>query len=184
MRIIDLEPGNERLIRQIAAMLIEGFKLTAPTAWPDIEAATAAVCEPFGADRLSRVAVDEDCAPLGWIGGIRQYRGHAWEIHPLVVRPDLQGSGIGRALVTDFERQVADRGAETIFLGTDDEQGMTSLGGVDLYPALWEHIRNVRNFRRHPYEFYQKLGFIIVGVVPDANGPGKPDILMAKRVTK
>jgi aminoglycoside 6'-N-acetyltransferase I len=31
-------------------------------------------------------------------------------------------------------------------------------------------------------EFYRKLGFVIVGVVPDANGPGKPDILMAKRV--
>ena len=29
---------------------------------------------------------------------------------------------------------------------------------------------------------YQKCGFVIVGVVPDANGPGKPDILMAKRV--
>ena len=25
-------------------------------------------------------------------------------------------------------------------------------------------------------------GFVIVGVVPDANGLGKPDILMAKRV--
>jgi hypothetical protein len=30
---------------------------------------------------------------------------------------------------------------------------------------------------------YQKLGFVIVGVMPDANGPGKPDIYMAKRVS-
>jgi len=27
-----------------------------------------------------------------------------------------------------------------------------------------------------------KLGFAIVGVLPDANGPGKPNILLAKRV--
>ena len=40
----------------------------------------------------------------------------------------------------------------------------------------------VRNLRGHPYEFYQRCGFTIVGVVPDANGLGKPDILLAKRV--
>jgi aminoglycoside 6'-N-acetyltransferase I len=27
----------------------------------------------------------------------------------------------------------------------------------------------------HPYEFYMKIGFSIVGVMPDANGVGKPD---------
>jgi hypothetical protein len=31
-------------------------------------------------------------------------------------------------------------------------------------------------------EFYQKLGYVIVGVIPDANGFGKPDIFMAKRL--
>lgn len=34
-----------------------------------------------------------------------------------------------------------------------------------------------------PHGFYEKLGFMIVGVMPDANGIGKPDIYMAKRVT-
>jgi hypothetical protein len=38
--------------------------------------------------------------------------------------------------------------------------------------------------RGHPFEFYQKCGFVIVGVVPDANGYSKPDILMAKRVAE
>jgi len=36
----------------------------------------------------------------------------------------------------------------------------------------------------HAEAFYQKCGFVIVGVVPDANGLGKPDILMAKRVPR
>ncbi len=40
----------------------------------------------------------------------------------------------------------------------------------------------IQNLRGHPYGFYEKQGFVIVGVMPDANGPGKPDILMAKRI--
>jgi aminoglycoside 6'-N-acetyltransferase I len=34
----------------------------------------------------------------------------------------------------------------------------------------------------HPFLFYRKLGYTVTGVVPDANGPGKPDILMSKRL--
>jgi aminoglycoside 6'-N-acetyltransferase I len=59
---------------------------------------------------------------------------------------------------------------------------MTTLAGVNLYPNVFEHIATIKNLHGHPYEFYQKCGFVIVGVVPDANGPGKPDIYMAKPV--
>src|SRR6185295_10378019 len=108
--------------------------------------------------------------------------GNVWELHPLVVKLDRQGQGIGRALVLDLEERVRERGGLTITLGTDDEDNQTSLSAVDLYPNVWEHIARIQNLRGHPYEFYQKLGYVIYGVVPDANGPGKPDILMAKRV--
>ena len=128
------------------------------------------------------MALDEEGRVLGWIGGRPEYDGNVWELHPLVVAPNQQGQGIGRALVQDLECEVTKRGGVTIMLGTDDENNMTSLGGVDLYPDVWSHINRIRNLRGHPYEFYQKLGFVIVGVIPDANGWGKPDILMAKRV--
>jgi aminoglycoside 6'-N-acetyltransferase I len=59
---------------------------------------------------------------------------------------------------------------------------MTSLSDVDLYENTWEKIRDIRNLKGHPFGFYQKLGYIITGVVPDANGHGKPDIIMSKRV--
>jgi aminoglycoside 6'-N-acetyltransferase I len=134
------------------------------------------------ASRICRAAVDEQGSLLGIIGGIPQYDGHVWELHPLAVQPRLQGQGIGRALVHDFETQVRQRGGVTILLGSDDEDGMTSLAGADLYDNPWEKIRAIQNLRGHPYTFYQKVGYTIVGVIPDANGPGKPDILMAKRV--
>jgi aminoglycoside 6'-N-acetyltransferase I len=53
---------------------------------------------------------------------------------------------------------------------------------VDVYPDVWRYIAEIRNLNRHPFTFYQKLGYVVCGIVPDANGPGKPDILMAKRV--
>lgn len=60
---------------------------------------------------------------------------------------------------------------------------MTSVGGIDLYPDVLRHLRDLRDLgRRHPFLFYQRLGFVVTGVLPDANGPGKPDIFMSKRV--
>ncbi len=182
MHIIDLCPDNEQAIKQAAALLVEGFKEHWPDAWPDLAAGLSEVQASFGPDRLSRVAVDDNGTVLGWIGGIKQYDGHVWELHPLVVRPDCQRQGLGRALVTDLEAQVRIRGGLTLWVGTDDEDNMTSLSGMNLYPNVLDHLANIRNLRGHPYEFYQKLGFTLVGVMPDANGPGKPDIYMAKSV--
>ena len=184
MQIIDLAEENEQAILEVTALLVMGFREIAPMSWPDMELALAEVQRSFGEGRVSRVAVDDERggAVVGWIGGIRQYDGNVWEMHPLVVRPDRQRQGIGRALVADLESWVRGRGGVTVTLGTDDEMGMTSLGGVDLYPNVWEHVADIKNLRGHPYEFYQKQGYVIVGVVPDANGVGKPDILMAKRV--
>jgi len=182
MRITDLRPDNEEAIRQAATLLVKSFEEHWPNAWPDMDAALKEVQESFGAGRISRVAVDESGAVLGWVGGVTQYNGNVWELHPLVVRLDCRGKGIGRALVADLEDRVRERSGLTIWVGTDDEDNMTTLSGVDLYPNVLEHCAKIRNLRGHPYEFYQKLGFVIVGVMPDANGLGKPDIYMAKRV--
>jgi len=126
--------------------------------------------------------LDENSNVLGWIGGLPEYDGLVWELHPLVVRSDVRKFGIGKALVVDLEAQVKLRGGLTIMLGTDDEDGMTSLANVNLYDNLPDKIASIRNLKGHPYEFYQKCGYSIIGVIPDANGRGKPDILMAKQV--
>lgn len=33
---------------------------------------------------------------------------------------------------------------------------------------FFEKMQNVKNLKRHPFEFYQKIGYRIVGVIPDA----------------
>jgi aminoglycoside 6'-N-acetyltransferase I len=182
IRIAQLNPDDKKAIQQTAELLVAGFKEHWPNSWPDMESALREVQDSFGSDRISLIALDEKDDILGWIGGIKEYNGNVWELHPLVVRPDMHLKGIGRTLVERFEGFVHDRGGLTIMLGTDDEDDMTTLSGVDLYPDPCVHITRVQNMNRHPYEFYQKCGYVIVGVIPDANGHGKPDIIMSKRV--
>ena len=183
MNIITLTAEKDALVRQAAQLLVDAFGEHWPDAWPTLEEGLEEVHEMLNPERICRVAVDEEGKLLGIIGGIPGYDGNVWELHPLAVQPSLQGQGIGRALVEDFEEQVRLKGGLTITLGSDDEDGMTSLSNADLYENLWEKIRDIRNFKNHPYEFYQKLGYVITGVVPDANGRGKPDILMGRRVS-
>ncbi len=184
MKIVDLLPDNEPAIRQVAALLVEGFADHWPEAWPDLESALEEVRESFGAGRISCIALDEDGTVLGWIGGISNYHGRVWELHPLVVSIRHQGKGIGRALVADLEERVREHGGLTITLGTDDVDDQTTLSGINLFPNVCGQITQIKNLKHHPYEFYQKQGYVIVGVIPDANGLGKPDILMAKSVAR
>ena len=182
MRIIDLNEADSDQREQVAALLMDGFSDTGSDAWQTHSEALLSVRESLQEGRISRVALDDAAMVAGWIAGHETYRGHVWELHPLVVRGDCRGQGLGRTLVNDFEEQVRLRGGSTLYLGTDDEDNRTSLGGVDLYPDPLAAAAQIQNVRRHPFEFFRKVGFVIVGVLPDANGVGKPDIFMAKRV--
>ena len=182
MNILSLNSDDDHLLQQAAQLLVDAFREHWPDAWPTLEKGLEEVHEMLESERICRIAVDEQGNLLGIIGGIPGYDGNVWELHPLAVQPSQQGQGIGRGLVVDFEEQVRSRGGLTITLGSDDEDNMTSLSNVDLYENLWEKIRDIRNHKDHPFEFYQKLGYVITGVVPDANGRGKPDIMMGKKV--
>lgn len=172
--------GAERS-SEVAALLFAGFAGTGR--WPTLteKSAFEEVRESRGDGRISRIAIEAGSV-VGWIGGQTSYDGQVFELHPIVVRPDRQSQGIGRLLVRDFERQVAARGVMTIMLGADDVAGETSLSDIDLYPDPLRHLQAIRNAGRHPFGFYTRLGYTLVGVIPDANGPGKPDIWMAKRL--
>jgi aminoglycoside 6'-N-acetyltransferase I len=104
MLICDLTAENGTVIEQVAAMLVASFAEHWPGSWSDVDSARAEVMGSFAPERISRVALDDHGEALGWIGGIPQYRGHVWELHPLVVRVDWQGQGIGRAWLCDRGR--------------------------------------------------------------------------------
>lgn len=177
--IVDLANQSDQVLDQAATLLVEGFD--EPRGWPTTAMATEEVARVVR-EGFARAMVDGE-AMLGWVGGLPEYAGRVWELHPIVVRREHRRRGIGRALVEAFEVEVKRRGALTATLGTDDDAGMTSLADVDLYDDVPRHLAQLRDLgRNHPFLFYRKLGYVVTGVVPDANGRGRPDIYMSKRI--
>lgn len=168
------------LIHQSAAQLLTDC-LGNSNSWPSLESASEELRQIL-IDGFALAAIQEDQV-IGWIGGLPEYSGRVWELHPLVVHPDYRLRGLGRELVESFEKEVFHRGGLTITLGTDDDSGSTSLSHCDLYSDLPGKIATITDLgKSHPFLFYKKLGFTVTGVLPDANGIGFPDIFMSRRV--
>ena len=182
VRIAPLDPADDASVERAAALLVESFRVNYPRAWPDMEAGRAEVRECLDPEKIVLGAFGADGGLIGWIGGQPHYYGDVWELHPMVVDERFRRRGVGRMLVRELERRVAGRGAITLYLGTDDEDNRTSLGGAELFPGVLDRLREIRNLGGHPFEVYQRLGFEVIGVIPHANGFGRPDILMAKRL--
>lgn len=174
-------PKDDTIYHQMAHLLVDGF-LEHWDAWKTIDEALEEVHMVKNTGFVRVALSDDSTRVLGWIGGLPEYDGNVWELHPLVVDEAYRQQGIGQALVAAFEAEVKTRGGLSIRVGSDDEDDMTSLANTDLYHNLWEKIAAIENFKGHPYEFYQKCGYSIIGVMPDANGRGKPDIILGKRV--
>ncbi|HJU42318.1 MAG TPA: GNAT family N-acetyltransferase [Vicinamibacterales bacterium] len=180
MTIVDLSAQPLEVRRQAAAILAEAFP--DENGWPTIELGLAEIDWIVGQNGFVRAAIDDN-AVLGWVGGLPEYRGRVWELHPIVVDRARRLHGVGRALVLAFEDEARKRGGLTATLGTDDHFGQTSLSDVDLYTDLPGCISGLRDRgTRHPFLFYRRLGYVVTGLMPDANGRGKPDIYMSKKL--
>lgn len=179
MEIADLTGQPELVLEQAAALLVQEFD--EPRGWGTLELAREEVTSVLR-DGFARAMLDAN-ALLGWVGGLPEYAGRVWELHPMVVRREHRRRGIARALAAAFEVEARRRGGLTATLGTDDDSGMTSLANIDLYQDVPRHITELRDLgRSHPFLFYRKLGYVVTGVMPDANGRGRPDIYMSKRL--
>ncbi|MBX2989530.1 MAG: GNAT family N-acetyltransferase [Bacteroidetes bacterium] len=180
MHLISFNNSTDHHRDQMASLLVDAFARF-ESGWKNADSAQAEVGTFNAKDRLAWLALEGDTL-VGWIGAIVCSK-HLWELHPLAVHSDHQRKGIGKALVQRLEFEARQRGVSTIMLGTDDDFGGTSLYGKNLYPDVIGHLNTIQSVNNHPFEFYRALGYSIIGIIPDATGPGRHDILMAKRVS-
>jgi aminoglycoside 6'-N-acetyltransferase I len=181
IRIVPFEQLSADQREAAADILVRAFA-HAPAAWHTLEDARAQVATFFEDEDRTALAALDGKAVVGWVGRIRNYS-HAFELHPIAVDPDHQRRGVGRALIGALEALVKSEGALALYLGADDDFGGTSLFGADPYPNLLTSLARIEaRGDRHPLGFYLKLGFRLAGLIPDANGRGQPDILLAKRL--
>ncbi len=178
MRIVNMTEFNEKQLTEAADILCKSL----PEGWPTLEEAREEIRERLIPENTLLAAV-ESGAVLGFGGILPGYGGNVYELHPLAVREDMRKKGIGTAIVHALEDAARQKGACTLWLGADDEKknGETSLANVDLFDNLPARIKSF-GAGTHQSAFYLKLGFQIIGVMPDANGKGKPDIYMGKRL--
>lgn len=173
--------SSPELMLKAARVLTETFTTLGNCHWPDLESALKEVEECIAAPNIC-IGLCDDSELLGWVG-LRPMYEKTWELHPLVVAPHHQRGGIGGLLVAELEKRARERGIIGIALGTDDENDQTSLSRVDIDGEnIFKEIANIRNLNRHPFEFYKKCGYMIVGIIPNANGHRKPDIWMWKDI--
>jgi aminoglycoside 6'-N-acetyltransferase I len=180
IQCVALSSDDEESIRTAAEITVAAFAHF-PDTWDTFEEALEEVREALEPGKICLAARDEQGRILGWIGGQPMYS-LVWELHPLAVAPEAQRQGVGAALVRELEQRIKAAGGLTVMLGTDDEIDGTNLYGRDLYPDVLGAAQNIAVTNGHPFAFYQKLGYVVTGLVPDANGFGRPDILMCKRL--
>jgi aminoglycoside 6'-N-acetyltransferase I len=179
-RVIQLGDGSGHQLEHAAGILVAALA-HAPSAWRDLDSAREEVNSFVASPHRQAWLGVEGSAVRGWIGAVRHSR-YAWELHPLVVDPSYHRHGWGTRLVRALEESAAGDGVVTVWLGTDDDFGGTNLYGVDLYPDVLGRLAGLQATAGHPFTFYRRLGYSVVGVLPDADGVGRHDILMARRI--
>ena len=176
VRIVRLTGEDREKLLECATLLFVCFE----HAWNTMEEAEEDMLRILEAGPV--LAAVEEEKVVGFIGTRATYEPYGWELHPLAVEERSRKKGIGSLLIKEIEKEAVNRGAIVMYLGTDDEDGATSLSEGDLFIDTFQKIKNIKNKKNHPYEFYEKNGYQIVGVLPDVNGYGRPDIYMAKRL--
>jgi aminoglycoside 6'-N-acetyltransferase I len=174
---------NESLetIDKAAKILLETMPIA--NMWPDLneEIALKTVDESIADENIS-IGIKVNNQLIGWAGLMPMYK-NTWELHPMAILPKFQGKSYGKILLNEIEKIAQKKGIIGIFVGSDDETNKTSLSEVEITKDnIFEEIKRIKNYENHPYEFYMRCGYSIIGIIPNANGSKKPDILLWKDI--
>ena len=174
---------SENTKRMAAEILYKTFTGIDKDAWSDMESALIEVDECIEKPNVC-IGIKIEDELIGWVGLRPMYK-TTWELHPMAVKKEFWRKGCGKILLDEIERIALEKGIIGIFAGSDDETFSTSLSDKKINGEnIFKEITNIKNYKNHPYEFYQKCGYTIIGVVPNANGDRKPDIYLWKNIKK
>jgi aminoglycoside 6'-N-acetyltransferase I len=87
---------------------------------------------------------------------------------------------VGRALLRTVEEAARELGMDALMIALEDEAGLTSLSGRSLFPDPLAPMTRFVPPASHPSRFLQRMGFALTGVLPEAAGPGRPELWFTK----
>jgi aminoglycoside 6'-N-acetyltransferase I len=131
-------------------------------------------------DALSFVALNLAGEVCGLVGAAPLRSSSVLRVYPLVVDPPFQRRGVGRTLVRALESAALSSGMTTLMMTLEDEAGLTSLAGRSLFPDPLAPMTRFVPPASHPSAFLKRLGFALTGVIPEAAGPGRPELWFVK----
>lgn len=121
---------------------------------------------------------------VGFIGAIPLYANTGWELYPLLVSKAYHFQGIATLLIEKLEKEVANRGGHTLFLGIESVDAIDVFNNAVLEEADVFKKESIKDLSKHPYEFYKKLGYTVISLDPEASILGKNRLWLAKRLAK
>ena len=166
------------LLRGVADLLVVGC----PSLYDgDLTQALADVVQ-FAPEDLSLVARDSEGTPIGWLHA-EHFRGQAsGEIKLVAVHPARRRQEVARTLVMAAEERMCATGCVTMLATVGDTRGRTSLYGIDVTEDAPGLLAAFHCHADHPAGFFLRIGYRLVGLLPDAYGPGKHDLTLARRI--
>ena len=73
---------------------------------------------------------------IGWVG-LRLMYDKTWELHPMAIKPEFQGKGYGKILLSELEKMAQKKGIIGIVVGSDDETNKANYLKIKLQRKIY-----------------------------------------------